>query len=182
MYFRPDHGTPLHQMVFSALFAALIAAGSFIAIPVGPVPIVLQNMMVLLAGLILGPRWAMVSVAIYLIAGLLGLPVFAGGTGGIARILGPTGGYLLSYLPVAFLVGWLSQKGRGRIWVNAAALTLGSLLVYGIGVPWLKRVTGMDWDKALSAGMIPFLIGDAIKILSAVCIVRALRRDFPEMD
>ena len=82
----------LRRTVQASLFAALIAAGAFLAVPIGPVPIVLQNMFVLLAGLLLGPRWGLAGVGIYLLAGAIGLPVFAGGTGGIGRMLGPTGG------------------------------------------------------------------------------------------
>ncbi|MCP4718315.1 MAG: biotin transporter BioY, partial [Desulfobacteraceae bacterium] len=89
----------LKMTVYTALFVALIAMGAFIAIPIGPVPIVLQNMFVLLAGIILGPVWGLACVGIYLLIGLAGLPVFAGGTSGIGKLFGPTGGYLIAYLP-----------------------------------------------------------------------------------
>ena len=173
----------LRKLVYSALFAALIAAGAFIAIPIGPVPIVLQNMFVLLAGLLLGARWGLITVAIYLLAGLVGLPVFAGGTGGIARFMGPTGGYLLSYLVAVVIVGFIanlggpsnSKSGKKRLIRDIIALTIGTLVVYACGVPWLKYVTGMDWNKALALGMVPFLIGDLIKIAAAIPISRTLR-------
>ncbi|MCK7505939.1 MAG: biotin transporter BioY [Desulfobacterales bacterium] len=78
-------------MVYASLFAALTAVGAYLFVPIGPVPIVLQNMFVFLAGLLLGSRWGLASVAVYLLAGICGLPVFAGGTGGIGRFVGPTG-------------------------------------------------------------------------------------------
>lgn len=166
---------PLHQTVYASLFAALIAAGAFLAIPIGPVPIVLQNLFVLLTGLLLGPRWGLAGVGIYLLAGAIGLPVFAGGTGGIGRLLGPTGGYLIAYLPAVWVVGAVSARTKGRTAGDIAAMVLGTLVVYGIGVPHLKAVTGMPWDKAVAAGMLPFLIGDALKIAAAIPIARTLR-------
>jgi biotin transport system substrate-specific component len=165
----------IRQTVFASLMAALIAAGAFLAIPIGPVPIVLQNFFVLLAGLLLGARWGLAAVGIYLLAGAVGLPVFAGATGGIARFVGPTGGYLLGYLPAVWIVGTFSEKGAGRLAFDLAGLLLGSLVVYVAGVPVLKAVTGMTWAKAATAGMLPFLPGDLLKIAAAVPAARALR-------
>ena len=105
----------LRLTIYASLFAALTAAGAFLAIPIGPVPIVLQNFFVFLTGLLLGPRWGSASVAVYLLAGALGLPVFAGGTGGIGRFVGPTGGYLIGYLPAVWVIGWIAQTGRHRL-------------------------------------------------------------------
>jgi biotin transport system substrate-specific component len=171
----PDQTTQLRMTVYAALFAALVAVGAFIAIPIGPVPIVLQNFFVLLAALLLGPRWGVAAVGVYLLSGICGLPVFAGGTAGIGRIMGPTGGYLLGYLPAVFITAWLARKGGYRTWADIAAMVCGSLLVYACGVPWLKIVTGMSFSKALAVGMIPFLIGDVLKIAAAVPVVKALR-------
>ena len=109
-----DSSNQLRMMVYASLFAALTAVGAFLAIPIGPVPIVLQNMFVYLAGLLLGGRWGLASVGVYLLAGACGLPVFAGGLGGISRLIGPTGGYLIGYLPAVFLNGKNSQKSTPR--------------------------------------------------------------------
>jgi biotin transport system substrate-specific component len=97
-------------LVYGALFAALISAGAFVSVPLpfSPVPIVLQNFFVVLAGLVLGPLWGAFSVALFLLAGALGVPVFAGASGGIAVFARPTGGFLLGYLPGAFLSGLLA--------------------------------------------------------------------------
>lgn len=165
----------LRNMVYASLMAALTAAGAYIAIPIGPVPIVLQNLFIMLAGLLLGGRWGVISVAVYLVAGAIGLPVFAGGTGGIGKFVGPTGGYLVGYLFAAFLIGTISEKGKGRIGVDIGAMLLGSLVIYAIGVTWLKVVTGMDFQKAVTVGMLPFLIGDGVKIAAAIAIARAIR-------
>ncbi|MBC2709864.1 MAG: biotin transporter BioY [Desulfosarcina sp.] len=165
----------LRRMVYAALMAALTAAGAYIAIPIGPVPIVLQNLFIMLAGLLLGGRWGVISVGVYLLAGAVGLPVFAGGTGGIGKFVGPTGGYLLGFAAAAYLIGIVSEKGRGRVAADVLAMVAGTLIIYAFGVSWLKVVTGMSLSKALGVGMFPFLIGDALKIAAAIPIAKALR-------
>lgn len=163
------------MMVLAALFAALIAVGAFIAIPIGPVPIVLQNFFVLLTGLLLGPRWGLVACGVYLLAGALGLPVFAGGTGGIGRFFGPTGGYLLAYLPAVFITGFISQNKKKAIVWDSVAMILASMVIYALGASWLKFSTGMTWSKSLAVGMFPFLLGDALKIAVAIVVAKTAR-------
>jgi biotin transport system substrate-specific component len=165
----------LKRMVYAALMAALTAAGAYIAIPIGPVPIVLQNLFIMLAGLLLGGRWGLISVAVYLLAGAVGLPVFAGGTGGVGKFVGPTGGYLLGFAAAAYLIGLISEIGRGRVVIDVLAMAAGTLIIYAFGVSWLKVVTGMSFSKAVAVGMLPFLIGDALKIAAAIPIARTLR-------
>ncbi|MFO7839190.1 MAG: biotin transporter BioY [Desulfosalsimonadaceae bacterium] len=170
-----DQSRQLRMTVYVALFAALIAAGAYIAIPIGPVPVVLQNFFIMLAALLLGRRWGAACVGIYLLAGAIGLPVFASGTGGIGRIMGPTGGYLLSYLPAAWIIGLLSERGGGRMLPDLLALLCGALVVYAGGTAWLKMLSGLSWPKAISAGMFVFLPGDAVKIAAALPVARTLR-------
>jgi biotin transport system substrate-specific component len=165
----------LRMMVFASLLAALMAAGAYLSIPIGPVPMVLQNMFVFLAGLLLGSRWGLASVGVYLLAGSCGLPVFAGGMGGIGRIVGPTGGYLLGYLPAVFIVGYISERGARHLVYDVIAMICGSVLVYAAGVTWLKILSGMTWYKTLAVGMYPFLLGDALKIAAAAAIAKGLR-------
>ncbi|NLJ26720.1 MAG: biotin transporter BioY [Deltaproteobacteria bacterium] len=153
----------------------MTAVGAYIPIPIGPVPIVLQNLFVLLAGLLLGGRWGFTSIGIYLLVGAVGMPVFTGGKGGVAHFIGPTGGYLIGFALCAFVTGWISEKASGRTSYDILAVITGSLLVYACGVPWLKAVTAMSWNKALVAGMLPFLMGDALKAALAVILARAIR-------
>ncbi|MCL2550466.1 MAG: biotin transporter BioY, partial [Methanimicrococcus sp.] len=103
-----DNSVKIKKMVFAALFAALIAVGAWIRIPLPFVPITLQTFFVLLAAVTLGRNWGPVCIIVYLLVGLIGYPVFAGGSSGLGVILGPTGGYLYSFVIVAFIVGFLS--------------------------------------------------------------------------
>jgi biotin transport system substrate-specific component len=165
----------LKKMVYAALMAALTAVGAYIAIPIGPVPIVVQNLFIMLAGLLLGGRWGLISIGVYLLAGAVGLPVFAGGSGGIGKFVGPTGGYLFGFAAAAYLIGLISEKGRGHVGIDVLAMVAGTLIIYAFGVTWLKLITGMSFSKAVAVGMLPFLIGDALKIAAAIAIAKALR-------
>jgi biotin transport system substrate-specific component len=170
-----DASASLRMTVYASLMAALTAAGAYVAIPVGPVPIVLQNLFIFLSGLLLGPRWGAASVGTYLLAGALGLPVFAGGTGGIGHFAGPTGGYLLGYLPAVYVIGLISSGSKKRVVLDIVAMVAGGVVVYAIGLSWLKILTKMSMAKTLAVGMLPFLPGDAIKIAAAVPIAKSLR-------
>jgi biotin transport system substrate-specific component len=170
-----DPSTSLRMTVYASLLAALIAAGAYLALPIGPVPIVLQNLFVFLSGLLLGPRWGVASIGVYLMAGALGLPVFAGGVGGIGRFAGPTGGYLLGYLPAVYVIGWISKKSKGRAAEDVLAMVCGSIIIYACGVSWLKILSGLTLAKTLAVGMYPFILGDGVKIAAAVPIAKALR-------
>lgn len=167
--------TSLRMTVYASLMAALVAAGAYLAIPIGPVPIVLQNLFIFLAGLLLGPGWGTASVGVYLLAGILGLPVFAGGVGGIGRFAGPTGGYLLGYLPAVCVIGFISNVSQTNVVRDLLAMICGSLIIYACGVSWLNILTGMTLGKTLALGMYPFLPGDALKMAVAVPIAKALR-------
>ena len=165
----------LRMTVYASLLAALTAAGAYLSIPIGPVPIILQNMFVLLSGLLLGSRWGLASVGVYILAGAFGLPVFAGGLGGISRIAGPTGGYLLGYLPAVYVIGLITEKIKQNMVVDVIAMICGCIIIYACGVTWLKVLTGMTLAKTLTVGMYPFLIGDALKIAAAAAIAKSLR-------
>ena len=173
----------LRMTVYAAMLSALIAVGSFVAIPVGPVPIVLQNMFVLLSGLLLGKNWGLCSVAVYLIAGTVGLPVFAQGKGGMGVLFGPTGGYLLSYPFAVYITGLVSWKaptksgdgGWERIFYDGFASVLGTVAIYAGGVSWLTIWSDLTWFQGMAWGLFPFLPGDALKIAAAVAIARTVR-------
>lgn len=165
----------LQKLVLASLLAALIAVGGYIVVPIGPVPIVLQNLFVLVAALLLGARWGAAAVAVYLLAGACGLPVFAGGGGGLGHLFGPRGGYLFGFLLAAWVVGAISEASGRQPLFEIAAMLLGSLLIYAVGVPWLKTLLGFSYGKALAVGMYPFIVGDLIKIGCAFAIVKSVR-------
>lgn len=171
----------LHRLVWIAMCAALIAMGAYAHFPLGPVPISLQVLFVLLAGFILGPIAGSSAVALYLLAGLVGLPVFAGGTSGLGHILGPTGGYLLGFLLTPLVTGQAGRLARsGHLgWVWAIALAaLGYVPIYGIGIPWLKASMDIDWSKAFMTGMFPFLVSDCLQIAASGAAARFFLRRF----
>lgn len=165
----------LRGMVLASLMAALAAVGAYIHVPIGPVPIVLTTLFALLAGLLLGSRWGLASMGLYLLVGAIGMPVFAGGKGGLAHLLGPTGGYLIGFVLAAWLTGFISERSRGLLIWEIFAIVAGSVAIYGLGIPWLKMVTQMSWPKTFMVGMVPFLIGDAVKASAALVLARAVR-------
>jgi biotin transport system substrate-specific component len=134
-----------------------------------PVPMTLQTLAVMLIGLTFGARLAVATVLLYLAQGAAGLPVFAGFAGGAQHLAGPTGGYLAGFLVAAGLIGALADRGMTRSWAGAAlSLLAGLVVIFGLGALWLGHVIG--YDKAVAAGVTPFLLGDAIKLVLAVLI------------
>jgi biotin transport system substrate-specific component len=175
------------RITLTALFAALIAAGTFISIPLpfSPVPIVLQNLFALLSGLVLGPALGGAAVAVYLAAGAIGAPVFAGATGGFVHFLGPTGGFLYGYFLAAITAGFIAGRPKAGtktpVWRIIAAAAAGFLIVYVPGLLQLKAVTGLPWGGTLIAGCLPFLPGDTVKAVAAVLVSSRLRKLTAEM-
>ena len=157
----------------SAVFAALIAGGAFVAIPVGAVPVTLQVFFVLLAGMILGPRLAALAVVAYLVLGLAA-PVYAAGTSGIGVLLGPTGGYLSAFVPAVLVVGWLAGRREPTVaWLLASGLA-GLAPIYALGAPWLAVQLDMGVSATVSAGVLPFVAVDVVKAGFAAAVARAL--------
>ena len=137
----------LRMTVYVAVFTALIIIGGYISIPIGPVPIVLANLFVMLAGLFLGKKWGTASVVLFIFLGFLGLPVFAGGKAGLVVMSGPTGGFVIGYLTLAFLTGFIAEIGKPSFLKNLAALITGCISLYCLGIPWLKISLNLSWKK-----------------------------------
>ena len=172
----------LRMTVYTALFTALIIIGGYISIPipVGPVPIVLADFFVMVTGLFLGFKWGLTSVALYLCLGILGLPVFSSGTSGLAILFGPTGGFLFGYLLLVASVGLISSYGKQTMVKNLIALVVGNILLFAIGIPWLKVVMNFGWTGAFVAGLTPFIPGIIIKIAVASALGRVLLPRFKQ--
>lgn len=157
----------------AAAFVGVVGNVS-IPLPFTPVPLTLGTFAVLLAGAALGPLRAFLSMSTYLIVGAAGLPWFAERTSGWAF---PSFGYIVGFVVAATVVGALARRGADRHVVQtAASMALGSLIIYGVGVPWLMLSLGVDAGTAVSLGLTPFLVGDALKALAAALLLPAAWR------
>lgn len=160
----------IKRMVFAALFAALTAAVSPVKIPLGftPVPITLQTLMVLLAGALLGANLGALSQFLYVLVGALGLPIFAGGGSGFGALFGPSGGYLFGFIAAAYIVGKIVERTKRPSYLQLIiAMLIGSLVTYVFGVVGGLIVTNLPLAQILIGWVLPFIIGDIIKLLVA---------------
>lgn len=178
----------MRKTVLTALFASLIVVGAYIRFPLPPVPITLQTLFVISASLLGGTAIGLGSVGIYLLLGAVGLPVFTAG-GGLGILLGPTGGFLFGLLPAALLAGvagnyantaTVGHRGRDegassdthktKTYLLLCILfgTLATLAIYAVGVPFLKFNRSLSWKVAIQVGMLPFLIGDTVKLIVSI--------------
>jgi biotin transport system substrate-specific component len=151
----------------TAAFIGLIAIGSWISVPFLPVPLTLQTMFVLLAAMVM-KRYAVIPATLFIFFGAMNLPVFHNGTSGIGVLLGPTGGYLIGFIPAAFVAG-LAYEKRSTAW-NIAGICAAEAFIYAIGGGWLVFSTGMSLLQATIIGVLPFLPGDAVKAWAAHAI------------
>lgn len=169
----------LAMMTRTALMAAVTAVTAQIVIPLFSVPFTLQVFAVVLAGLLLGPRYGALAMAIYLLVGAVGMPVFAGFKGGLGIVLGPTGGYLISYPLAAAIAGLAAHTAanamRSRaLWVSIIMGTAALLVIYAFGMTWLMFVAQLPFLIALAQGVLPFVAFDLIKVgLAALVAVAA---------
>ena len=159
----------------------LLAASAWLSVPFYPVPLTMQTLAVLLIGGLLGPRAGAAAVVGYLALGLAGAPVFHGGLAGAAVLGGPTGGYLIGFVPAAFVMGYASERALrtkrrslpGQLSLLAAGALLAELAVYAVGLPWLGFLyTGGDLVQAAAVGAVPYLLGDLLKAAVAIGAIR----------
>lgn len=170
------------KMILAAFFAALLCISSQIIIPIGLVPHSMQIAFIFLTGFILGKKWGSISVLVWFMLGIMGLPVFAGGKAGITAFVGPTGGFLLGFLLSAYLIGIFSERGLTKFSLTFIVFMLGLLVVYVIGtigfVLSMKYVLNkpLAWDVAIKMVVIPFLPFDLIKAAIAAYIGLKVKR------
>jgi len=161
-------------------FTLLTAVSAYVSVPLQPVPVSLQTLVVLLAGLLLGPALGATSQVAYVLVGAAGLPVFAGGAAGLPYLFGPTGGYLLAFPAAAAVAGFVAARtpdarGMATTLTLTLAAVLATFTVYAGGWSQLAFLTG-DGANALRVGVLPFLVGDVAKIVVAVLLALRLRR------
>lgn len=168
------------DIVYIAMFTAIIAVCAQISIPLGViVPFTLQTLGVFVAAAMLGLKRGTVSIVVYILLGLVGVPVFAGFSGGVSVLFGPTGGYIVGFIFTAVAVGLMTDRLGRKLWVLAVSMVLGLLLCYVFGTAWfiiLYNMQGnaMDIFTALTYCVFPFLIADGAKIIAASILVNRL--------
>jgi len=166
----------IQNLTFTALMAAVLCITGPIVIPIGMVPMSFVNMAIYLTVLLLDKKRAAISVAIYLLMGFVGLPVFAGFTGGAGKIFGPTGGYLMGYLILTWTAGIILEKKMipQRSMEQVVALTVGTLGLYLFGTLWLMVQAKLPAETAIAVGVLPFVLPDILKIYMAVWLGKKL--------
>jgi biotin transport system substrate-specific component len=157
----------------TAAFTGLIAVGAWVSLPFFPVPLTLQTLFVLLAGAVMH-RYAVIPASLYLLLGALNLPVFHNGTAGLGILLGPTGGYMLGFIPAALIVGLAYEQKRKSIRISG--LIAGSASIYALGTIWLTLSAGLPFYEALVIGVLPFIPGDILKGYAVYLIADRLER------
>ena len=176
----------IRDMVIMALLAALICVLSPWTVPIGPVPVSFGTFAIYLTVYIAGWKRGSISVLIYLLLGFVGLPVFAGFTGGAAKLAGPTGGYLIGYIPMAILIGLVIDRFPGnnlkdRL-IGLAAMLAGTWVLYLFGTLWLALVLHYTFAEALAIGVLPFLLTDFLKMVLAAVLGPILRSRISRFD
>ena len=165
----------VYKMVMVAIMAAVICVLSPFSIPIGPVPISFANLAILFALYLLGWKMGTCSLLVYIVIGMIGVPVFSGFTGGFAILLGPTGGYIVGYIPMAIISGLAIDKTDNKI-LQFLGMVLGLAVCYALGTAWFCHEAGAGLHKALGACVIPFIPGDLIKIVIAMFLGPVIRK------
>lgn len=165
-------------LALTGLMAALICILSPLAFPLpfSPVPISMGTLAIYFSVYVLGLKKGSMSVLIYILLGLAGLPVFTGFIGGPGKLFGPTGGYIIGYLFLALICGFFTDKWHGKCQPVVLGMLLGTLVCYLFGTAWLAFQTKISFLSALTAGVLPFLPGDLIKITAAMLLGGTLRK------
>ena len=153
----------LRMMIISALFAAIIGVLAQVTVPLPLVPITGQTLAIGLAATILGSRYGTVSVLIYLCLGAVGVPVFAQMSGGLGSLFGPTGGFLIGFIPTAFVIGYFLEKTSFTVMNAIIANVIGMFIALSFGTVWLKFSVNLTWTAAFAGGFAPFIIVGLLK-------------------
>lgn len=163
------------QMALVAIMTALTCILAPFSLPIGPVPISLTNLVIYFSLYLLGWKLGTLSYVIYLLIGLVGVPVFSGFSAGPAKLFGPTGGYLIGFIPMAIIAGIVIDKYTEKWLLCLLAMIIGTIVCYALGTTWLAYEAKMDMMAALWAGVIPFIPGDLVKMALAILIAPKIR-------
>lgn len=167
------------DMIYVGLSAAIIAVCAWITLPVGPVPFTLQTMAICLVAGLFGWKRGTFATVIYIALGAVGVPVFSGFKGGIGALVGPTGGYIIGFVFTALIVGFVSDKTKGKLWAIAVSMVVGIAVCYAFGTGWfyyfIQSTKPMTLGAVLGACVVPFIIPDLAKIAIASILVNRLK-------
>jgi biotin transport system substrate-specific component len=168
---RPLLASRQVAVVICASLVIAVCARISLPLPFTPVPLTLANFAVLAVGLVLGAKRGFFAAALYLSYGAAGMPVFSpAGPGGIAQLLGPSGGYLISYPLVAFAAGWIGQRLGRAFWAKATAAAVAEIVLFAVGVVWISALTHISFPQAAAFGLYPFWFAEIIKVMGAAAI------------
>ncbi len=170
-----DKKITTYQMAVTALMAAVMCVLGPLSVPIGAVPISLTNFVICLTVWLLGPKFGTLSVAIYLALGAVGIPVFSGYGAGLAKLAGPTGGYLIGFLPMALIGGLFIEKSKGNPIVSGLGLVLGIAVSYAFGTAWFVFQMQCELSYAMAVCVYPFIAFDLTKVVIS-CVVGVLLR------
>lgn len=147
-----------------------------IIIPISPVPISFTNLAIYFTVILLGGKKGTICYLVYLLIGFVGMPVFSNFTSGPAKLLGPTGGYLIGFIFMAIISGFFVDKFPGKIYMYVVGMVLGTIATYALGTAWLAYQANMTFEQALFAGVIPYIIGDIVKIIIATILGSTIKK------
>ena len=172
-----------NMLVKTAIFVALMVVGAYISVPFGMIPVTLQTLFCMMAGMVLGKGYGALSQGIYALLGLIGIPVFSGFSGGLGSLLKPNFGFILGFILMAFIVGLVREKlgGGQSLWKGIVSCLSGTVALYLVGLPYmyiiLNQVMGMETgvEALMGIGLLPFIIPDGIKIFVSGILGEILR-------
>lgn len=165
----------IHTMTLTAVMTAVICVISPFSIPIGVVPVSLCNFALCLAVIILGGKIGVLCCTLYLLTGIIGVPVFSGFMSGVGRIIGPTGGYLIGYIPMTLISGAVSDR-TNNIVIQILGMLFGTAVMYILGSIWLMLQSGISFAEAVSIGVVPFAVWDIVKMTVGVMLGRTIKK------
>ena len=172
---RKNKAIPIRDMVYTALFTAVLCAIAPFSIAVGPIPLSLATLVIYIAAGTLGWKYGTLAVMLYILLGAAGLPVFTGFQGGFHKIAGVTGGYIIGYIPCALATGFFAEASGNKLRLYASGMVIGTVILYTGGTAWFMFQTGNTPGASLALCVVPFLPGDAIKIAISCIATPQLR-------
>ena len=170
------------EIALIAVMTAVTCVLAPLSIPIGPVPVTFTNLAIYFGLYILGMKREVISCAVYLLIGIAGVPVFSGLTGGPAKLMGPTGGYLLGFVPMAIIAGFLIDKSDGKRVLSVIGMVLGTAICYALGTVWFCIQVDTTVVEALGLCVFPFLPGDGIKIAIATYFGPQIQKMFHRLE